>query len=128
MSQASTLILLPQTAYDGGSNNKIYNVNGEAVQAAAYYLGNRDLQTVNINLHHVTGNIIIQASLSGSPSEQDWFHTYKLEANYSAANNSPQADAANANMSVNITGNFVWLRARVENFAHGVVNFVKVSY
>lgn len=129
MSQASTLILLPQTAYDGGSNNKIYNVNGDAVQAAAYYLGNRDLQTVNINLHHVTGNIIIQASLSGTPvNNSDWFNTFKLEANYMAANNSPKADAANANMSINIEGNFVWLRARIQDFAHGVVNFIKVSY
>ena len=128
MSTASTLILLPQITYDGGSNNRIYTVSGDAVQAAAYYLGSRELQTVNINLHHLTGNIVIQASLSGSPTDTDWFNTYKLEANYQAANGTPLANNANASMAVNITGNFVWLRAQVENFAHGVVNFVKVSY
>lgn len=128
MSQATTLNLLPQTSYNGGSNNNVYTVSGNAVQAAAYYLGCSELQTVNINLHKVTGNILIQASLAGTPTESDWFNTYKLEANYQAPNNSPQANNANASMAVNVVGNYVWLRATVENFAHGVVNFVKVSY
>lgn len=128
MSQATTLNLLPQITYDGGSNNNVYTVSGNAVQAAAYYLGNNDLQTVNINLHHVTGNILIQASLAGTPSSEDWFNTFKLEANYQAPNNSPQANAANASIAVNIVGNYVWLRATIQDFAHGVVNFVKVSY
>lgn len=128
MSQASTLNLLPQTSYNGGSNNNVYTVSGNAVQAAAYYLGCHDLQTVNINLHHVTGNILIQASLAGTPSESDWFTTYRLEANYQAQANSVLANNANASMAVNVVGSFVWMRATVENFAHGVVNFVKVSY
>ena len=45
MSQTTTLILLPQTTYDGGGTANVYTVVGNSQPAAAYYLGNRDLQS-----------------------------------------------------------------------------------
>ena len=122
MSQSTTLILLPQTAYDGGSNHAPYNVVGNTQPAAAYYLGNRDLQTVNINLTSVTGNIVIEASLATTPGTTDWFRVYEL-----AANNISNVNC-NASVYTNIEGNFVHMRAKVEGFANGIVNFVKLSY
>jgi hypothetical protein len=117
MSQSVTLILFPQTTYDGGGTANVYSLTGNSQPAAAYYLGNQDLQTVNYKLTEVTGNIVIQATLAASPSEDDWFEVFKTEC-------------ANTTTSTytNIDGNFVYMRAKIEDFAHGVVQFIKLSY
>lgn len=117
MSQSVTLILLPATTYDGGGTANVYTLTGNAQPAAAYYLGNQDLQTVNYKTTEVTGNIVIEATLAASPTNDDWFEVYK-------------AECANTTTSTytNIDGNFVYLRAKIEDFAHGVVQFVKLSY
>jgi hypothetical protein len=124
MSQTTTLILLPQTAYQNPGNGAPYTVVGNAQPAAAYYLGNRDLQTVNISLSNVTGNIVIQATLSNPATlDTQWFDVYELDAN---ANSS--GDNSNASTYTNVTGNFVYMRAKIVDFQAGVVNFVKLSY
>jgi hypothetical protein len=127
-SQATTLILLPETTYLNPGNGAPYTVTGNSQPAAAYYLGNKDLQTVNIKLNSVTGNIVIQATLASSPTETDWFKVYQLEANANATPNSAPKLASNASVYTNIEGNFVGMRAKIENFNNGVVNFVKLSY
>lgn len=128
MSQSTTLILLPETAYSNPGNGASYTVTGDSQPAAAYYLGNRDLQTVNINLSSVTGNIVIEASLATTPETYDWFKVYELEANANATANSAPQLASNATMYTNVEGNFVYMRAKVEDFAGGTVQFVKLSY
>lgn len=128
MSQTTTLILLSETSYVNPGNGAPYTVTGNSQPAAAYYLGNQDLQTVNIKLSGVTGNIVIDATLATSPTSTDWFQVYQLEANASApANTAPQI-ASNASVYTNIDGNFVYMRAKVVNLNAGTVNFVKISY
>lgn len=122
MSQSTTLILLPQTAYSSGPGSAVYTVIGNAQPAAAYYLGNKDLQTVNIKLTAVTGNVIIEASLATTPSDIDWFKVYELQAN-NISNTS-----ANASVYTNINGNFVHMRAKIEDFSSGVVDHIKLTY
>lgn len=116
-SQSTTLILLPQTTYNGGGTANVYTVIGNAQPAAAYYLNNSDLQTINIKLSNVTGNIVIEASLATTPGTGDWFSVYELEAS-----------SSNVSSYTNIQGNFVFMRAKVVDFSQGVVNFVKLSY
>lgn len=128
MSQQTTLILLPQTTYANPGNSAPYTVVGNTQPAAAYYLGNRDLQTVNISLTNCVGNIVLEATLASSPTETDWFKVYELEANANAAANSLPQIASNAKMYTNVEGNFVYIRAKVEDFNYGAVNFVKMSY
>jgi len=128
MSQSTILILLPETAYDNPGDGSAYDVTGEKQPAAAYYLGNRDLQTVQYSLSNCTGNIVIEASLAADPEASDWFNVFTLEANSSALDNTPTKLASDAVSFVNIEGNFVYLRAKVLDFKSGVVNFVKVSY
>lgn len=128
MPQATTLILLPQTAYVNPGNGAPYTVTGNSQPAAAYYLGNRDLQTVNVKLTNCTGNIVIQASLATAPGSNDWFKVYELEANANATPNSAPQIASNASVYTNIEGNFVYLRAKLEDFQGGTVQFVKLSY
>lgn len=132
MSQTTTLVLLGQTSYNGGASNSIYNVTGEKFAAGSYYLGCKDLQTVNISTTNFTGNLYIQCSLNENPSSTnvppDWFNIYTITANHNAAANTPEQLASNTNVGVNIKGNFVWMRAYIENFSHGIVNWVKLSY
>lgn len=128
MSQTTTLILLPQTTYDGGGTANIYTVTGNTQPAAAYYLGNQDLQTVNISVTQLTGNIVIEATLAANPNSNDWFKVYELVANNSAPANTAPKLASNASTYTNIEGNFVYMRAKIVNFANGGVNFVKLSY
>ena len=122
MSQSTILILLPQTTYVNDGTADPYNVVGNAVQGASYYLGNQDLQTLSYNFSEVTGNLVIEAALSNPPSDDDWFKIFETTANNSANVNS------NASSYTNITGNFVFLRAKINDFQNGTVQYVKVSY
>lgn len=128
MSQTTTLILLPQTVYAIGANAAPYTVVGEKRPAAAFYLGNKDLQTVNISTAALSGNVVIEASLATSPTEEDWFDVYQLTANVNAMNNTAPKLASTTSVGVNIEGNFVWLRAKIEDFSAGGLQYAKVSY
>ena len=128
MSQATILVLLPQTTYNGGGTANVYTVVGNAQPAAAYYLGNEDLQTVNIKLTECSANIVIEATLNSNVSSAEWFKVYELVANANSATGSDTFDASNASIYTNIEGNFVYMRAKIVDFAGGVVNFVKLSY
>lgn len=119
MSQTTTLILLPQTTYLNPGNGAPYTVVGNAQPAAAYYLGNRDLQTVNFNVSNIIGNIVIQATLANPASlDNQWFDVYEFNG----------SDNPNATLYTNITGNFVYMRAKIVDFNQGGVNYVKLSY
>jgi hypothetical protein len=128
MSQATTLILLPETSYVNPGNGAPYTVTGNSQPAAAYYLGNRDLQTVNTKLSNCTGNIVIEASLATTPTSSDWFKVYELVANANATSNSAPQLASNASVYTNIQGNFVYMRAKVVDLRGGTVEHVKLSY
>jgi len=117
MSQVTILELLPQTAYNGGGTANVYTVTGNAQPAAAYYLGNQNLQTVNMKLTDCTGNIVIEASLNSNSSNAEWFKVYEYEA-----------VTSNVSTYTNIDGNFVYLRAKIVDFSNGIVNFIKLSY
>jgi hypothetical protein len=128
MSQVTTLILLPQTTYLNPGNGAPYTVTGNTFPAAAYYLGNQDLQTLNLRLTECTGNIVLEATLASSPTDTDWFKVYELEANANAPSNSAGYIASNASLYSNVEGNFVYVRAKIVDFDGGVVNYVKISY
>ena len=128
MSQSTILILLPETAYVSPGDGSAYKVVGDKQPAAAYYLGNRDLQTVQYSLTDCTGNLVIEASLSSHPSEDEWFTVFSLEANNDAPVDSDAKKASNAKSFANIEGNFVFIRASIRDFKNGKVDFVKVSY
>lgn len=114
MAQTTTVILLPQTAHTGESPIEIV---GDRFPAAAYYLGNQDLQTLSYSVTEASGDIMIQATLATVPSEQDWFDVHELSF-------SEESETS----FYNITGNFVYIRAVVYDFSRGIINYVKLSY
>jgi hypothetical protein len=122
MSQSTILQLLPQTAYVNDGTADPYNVTGNTQPAAAYYLGNQDLQTLSFSFTEVTGNLVIEATLANPPADSDWFKVYEISANNQSNTN------ANLNSYTNISGNFVNMRAKIVDFNNGTVQFVKISY
>lgn len=121
--KTTTLQLLPTTThgtpsgnYDGSSQDWA----GPDQQAANYYGGFGGLQTVAIFLNGFQGKIKIESTLESAPvADEEWFKVYEFDSNSSPTTN---------NFSTNITGNFTWMRARVEDFSQGTITKVMLSY
>ncbi len=122
MSQSTILTLLPQTPYNNYGTGNAYSVTGNSVHSAGYILGGQDLQTLTYNFSEVTGNLIIEGTLASTPADGDWFEVFHTTANNASNVNS------NTNTYTNITGNFTYMRAKLEAFNNGVVQYVKISY
>jgi hypothetical protein len=125
MAQTTTIILAPQTSFNGiGINNRLI---GAAQPAAGYYLSTKDLQTVSWSFTSVSGVMSIQASLADTPSsDSDWFTVYSLALIPTVVNGIPAT--GNGTGFQNIQGNFTWIRAKIEGFNSGVVQNIKVTY
>ena len=116
MAQTTILTLLPQTTHPGPSNQAV-SVFGEKQQAAAYYLANRDLQTITSHFSSTfEGTCRIQASLVADPGVNDWFTVYTIDSDNTK------------NGYHNLNGNFVWIRATLTDWTVGPVILVTASY
>lgn len=102
--------------YDG-SSQLFYS---DAVRAANYYGGQGSIQTAGIRVTSFIGRVVIEATLADQPSIQAaWFEI----AEY--------GDLINPSSSyypATVTGNFTFIRARVEGFDAGTINFVNLTY
>lgn len=101
--------------YDGSS--QLFYSN--AMPAANYYGGNGNIQTIFYNLSAFVGIITIQATLNDMPEQAQWF-------DISERGDGLTPDTGLTSSSV--TGNFSWLRARVEAFDAGSIASVSVVY
>ncbi len=126
MAQVTTAVLIPQTPYPGPTGRSI-SLSSEKQQAAAYYLANRDVQTITWSLGNgnnnsnnsnniFIGNIKIQASLVTDPGAHDWYDVYTI-------------DTQNQQVGyTNLRGNYVWLRAVVTGWTQGAIQQITASY
>jgi hypothetical protein len=100
--------------YDGSS--QLFYSN--AVPAANYYAGNGSIQTLFYNLASFVGTITIEATLNDLPEQAQWFDI--SERGDSTVDTGLTAST--------VTGNFSWLRARVDNFDAGIITAVYAVY
>lgn len=101
--------------YDGSS--QLFYSN--AVPAANYYGGNGSVQTLFYDLSGFVGTITIQATLNDLPSQAQWFDI------------SERGDGLTPDTgytSSTVTGNFSWVRAKVEGFDGGTIVAVTQIY
>jgi len=121
--KTTTLQLLPTTTYGTPSGNYDGSSSdwaGDDQQAANYYGGFGTLQTVAFFLLDFQGLIKIEATLDSEPTvDSDWFKVEEYDTT---------SAIITENFSRNITGYFVWIRARVENFEAGTITKVMLSY
>jgi hypothetical protein len=108
---------VPSGNYDGSSTDWF----SDALTAANYYRGRGGLQTVTFRVTGFIGKITVEASLDTLAETASWFQTYEFGDPSSV---SPLSDYH----PVTITGNFVWMRLRIEGFEAGVIDSVTISY
>ena len=105
----------PSGNYDGSSQDWFSN----AVKAANYYRGRSGIQTIGFSVTSFVGEIFIEATLDDDPDSAAWFTTLAY---------GDQSSSITQIISETITGNFTWLRARVQGFDSGTINTVSVTY
>ena len=88
-------------------DNGSLDQTGRAVRGDGYYRLGDGFHTVAYYLRGFRGRIVLEATLSDDPTEDDWFDLeLSGESEFSTATTGIQA--------FNITGNYVYLRAKVE--------------
>lgn len=121
--KTTTLQLLPTTTHGTPSGNydgSSLNFSGTEQQAANYYGGFGGMQTVAFFLNSFQGRIRIQATLESSPTtDADWFQISDFDST---------SQTTTDNFSRNITGNFTWIRAFVQDFEAGTITKLTLSY
>ena len=122
MTTFATVPVLTNVEYGSASGN--YDGSSQdwystAVPAANYYAGYGSIQTIRYELSGFVGRITIEATLNDLPEQAQWFDI------------SQRSDGSTADSGVTtstITGNFSWIRARVEGFDAGTIQSITVSY
>jgi hypothetical protein len=121
--RTTTVQLLPTTSYGTPSGNydgSSLDWSGDIQQAANYYGGFGQLQTVAFYLLNFQGLIRIEATLDTTPvADSAWFKVYDFDSIENPTTN---------NFSTNISGNFTWIRATVIGFEAGTISKVMMSY
>jgi len=106
---------VPSGNYDGSSQDWA----SDAVTAANYYRGRGGVQTFLIRVSGFVGTIRLEATLDSLTDTATWFEIYEY---------GPYSEPITDYHPISITGNFVWLRARVEGFELGTIDLVSVTY
>jgi hypothetical protein len=112
----TTVYGTPAGNYDGSSQDW----SSDPVTAANYYRGRGGVQTITFGVTQFEGDMILEACLDEDPAEANWFTTYI----YGDGSTIPLTDYHPAT----VTGNFTWMRVRVEGFSGGTINAVTITY
>lgn len=118
----TTEVLLPTTTYGTPSGNydgSSLDFTGDPVRAVNYYMGLGSIQTVQIRVNGFLGRITVQATLQDDPAAAAWFDAFTYEHIIT-----PISDYN----PVSITGNFTWMRVRVELFEAGTIDSIQLVY
>ena len=110
-----TIFGTPSENYDGVSPN----FAGIPSKAAAYYTKDKGVQTIAWFLNNFQGTIHIEATLDADADLANWFDLGVIDGSIT-----PLTE----NDSMNIDGNFTWIRARIENFTAGEIIKISLSY
>jgi hypothetical protein len=125
------VIILSATTYDDEST-----VTGNRFKGDGYYGSNDGLHTVAWKITNFVGTIKIQGSLASTPGSSDWFDIdlavgYSIDTTGKLVQDNVSSvvysSATTANAVYNFTGNYVWVRAVIENFSAGTVNSIHMN-
>ena len=114
-------------------------VTGDKFKGDGYYGWGDGIHTIEVELTGFVGNIALQATLATDPTEDDWFSVpltadsfyidtsgalVKLIAPSLIEYTSPTTSVK----IYNITGNFVWVRAMIDNWTAGTINRILFNH
>ena len=90
----------------------------EKSKGAGYQKSGDGVHTFVVSTDSFVGTLDIQATLALYPGEDDWFSIYSADF---------MGDSSNPPDAFNITGNFVWIRAKY-HIQDGEINSVRYNY
>jgi len=120
---ANSETILEQITHPGDST--VETVTGEKYKGDGYYGRSDGLHTVQYNLTGLAGSVIIQATLAVNPTDEDWFTVYSKT--YALSGSQANNETEKLSNLVNFTGNYVWIRARIE-YTDGTVNSIILNH
>jgi len=120
---ANSETILSQQEHPGDSSAQ--TVTGDKYKGDGYYSRADGLHTIQYNLsgdgesNTFRGRIVIQASLATNPGTSDWFDVNATDQTYTGSSGS---------FIYNFTGNYVWVRAYVEDWTDGNIASIKLNH
>lgn len=108
--------LLTINTHTSDNSNIAKTITGEKYKGDGYYGRSDGLHTVQYTYTVFTGTITIQASLAIDPNDSDWFTVI-----------SKTISQESKSEIESFTGNYVWIRARVE-YTEGTINSIILNH
>lgn len=114
------------------------NATATREKGDGYYSRSDGLHTIQVSLSGFIGSIQMQGTLAIDPNENDWF-TVELGTGTMSVDTTGSLSEQNITSitytestsnvkSYNFTGNYVWIRAKISNWANGTVNSIKLNH
>lgn len=119
----TTEVLLDRTVYgvpSGNYDGSTENFYGDPKPAVNYYRGRGSVETVTYDLDGFVGDLFIEATLDADPSDAVWVTVDTIGADSSTQ--------FTGRYTATLTGNYTWLRVRVENFSDNIIRLITVKY
>jgi hypothetical protein len=117
---ANSEIILSANTHPGDSTTE--TVTGDKYKGDGYYGRSDGFHTVQYTLEGFVGTIDIQATLAVDPADADWFTIYTQA--YPVVND----EGTTGSFMTNFTGNYVWVRAYINNWTDGSVNSIQLNH
>jgi hypothetical protein len=113
--------------------------SGEKFKGDGFYNRADGFHTVQWTITNFKGSLSIQGSLAVDPLEADWFKArlgkddeYTIDTtgkiSKSVLTTINYTDSTTGSFSYNFTGNYVWVRARIEDWTTGSINSIILSH
>jgi hypothetical protein len=123
---ANSETILSQQTHPGDSVIPDNPLVGNPYKGDGYYGRSDGLHTIQYALNGFRGTISIEATLAAEPEDEDWFTVYSRS--HSTSGSLDDSTLQRESVIENFTGNYVWIRAKVSNWADGTVNFIKLNH
>jgi len=136
MTAISEIILSANTHPQDSSSQTIV---GDRYKGDGFYSRSDGLHSIQWSIDNFIGIVRIQATLATNPGENDWFSvnlsngesfTMDTTGKVSRVSNTSLAyiESTTGVFSYNFTGNYVWIRAKVDSWTSGSVNSIILSH
>jgi len=102
-------------AYDGTTPD--FSETGQ--KAVSFYLKDTGIQTIHWYIADFVGSIKIEATLATEVDTTDYFMIDEIVST---------TILLTENKAVNLTGNYTWIRATINNFTGGTIKKITMSY
>jgi len=112
---ATSETILTTNTHPGDST--IESVTGEKYKGDGYYGRSDGLHTLQYSYTGFTGTLVIEATLAIDPTGADWFSVLSLVA-----------EQETDSQIKSVTGNYVWLRAKIMNWTDGTLDSVVLNH